>query len=54
MTTMSLRRSESIFRLLIGFSLAVGFVGFATHSRAEHSAGDLVVTTECGATHDAL
>ena len=54
MTTMSLRRSESIFRLLIGFSLAIGFVGFATHSRAEHTAGDLVVTAECGPMHDAL
>ena len=56
MTTMSLRRSESVCRLLIGISLAVGFVGFATHSRAEPHAEKLVVAAECATTHadDAL
>jgi len=31
---MTLRRSEAILRLLIGLALAVGFVGFATHSHS--------------------
>ena len=51
MTTMSLKRSESVCRLLIGISLALGFVGYATHSRAEPNAGKLVVTAECASAH---
>ena len=56
MTTMSLRRSESVCRLLIGISLALGFVGFATCSRAEHHPDKLAVAAECAPAHahDAL
>jgi hypothetical protein len=56
MTTMSLRKSESVCRLLIGVSLALGFVGFATHSRAEPRADKLAVAAECAPAqaHDAL
>jgi hypothetical protein len=32
---MTLRRSESLLRLLVGLALGFGFLGFATHSRAE-------------------
>jgi hypothetical protein len=31
---MTLRKSESVLRLLVGLALGFGFVGFATHSGA--------------------
>jgi hypothetical protein len=34
-TAMTLRKSEAVLRLLVGLALGFGFVGFATHSRAE-------------------
>jgi hypothetical protein len=32
---MTLRKSESVLRLLVGLALGFGFIGFATHSRAD-------------------
>ena len=34
---MTLRQSETVLRLLVGLALGFGFLGFATHSRAEHA-----------------
>jgi hypothetical protein len=35
---MTLRKSETILRLLIGLALGAGFVGFATHSHPASAA----------------
>ena len=35
MLSTSLRRSETILRLLIALALGVGFVGFATHGHGD-------------------
>lgn len=34
---MTLRKSESVLRLLVGLALGYGFVGFATHGSASHA-----------------
>ncbi|MDB4971825.1 MAG: hypothetical protein JWN48_166 [Myxococcaceae bacterium] len=41
---MTLRRSETLFRLVIGLALALGFVGFATHSQVAQHTPSLVAT----------
>ncbi|MDB4987278.1 MAG: hypothetical protein JWN04_2456 [Myxococcaceae bacterium] len=44
---MTLRNSETFFRLVIGLALALGFIGFVTHThRPSHEAPALVASAQ--------
>lgn len=34
---MTLRKSEAVMRMLVALALGIGFIGFATNSRAAHA-----------------
>ena len=49
MLSTSLKRSETILRLLIALAFGIGFVGFATHGRAD--LGNTAIASAGAAVH---